>query len=297
MKAGVFFYTILMSKPKIIAIVGPTASGKSALGTYLAKKFNGEIISADSRQIYKGMGIISRATPGYMVGVADPRRPYSAGEFARDAKEAIKKIMIYHKIPIVVGGAGFYVDALLSAPLPAVAPNKKLRKKLAKKSLTQLFAMLKKLDTKSAKRVDPQNKVRLIRAIEIAKALGKVPNLVSKTSYNVLWLGLALSEQKLKRNIRIGLFARIKAGMIAEAKKLRTKLPRKRFLSFGFEFQLLADYLDGKIPRLNLGTKLIQEEIKYAKRQMRWFRRNKDIHWIKNKTEAVQLTRKFLGGR
>ena len=282
-----------MRKQKVIAIVGPTASGKSALGVYLAKKLNGEIISADSRQIYRGMKIISRAEPAHMVGIADPRREYSAGQFAKDAAKIHSNILQNVRMTIVVGGTGFYAEAFLTTPLPQVAPNKKLRAQLATKSPKQLLAILKKLDPKSAGRVDPQNSVRLVRAIEIATALGKVPPLRQETTYEVLWLGLP-TPKNYERVLRNGVEKRLELGMIAEAKKLRGTLPRKRFLELGFEFKFLADYLDKKLLKRELVEALVRGERNYAKRQSRWFRRNKDIRWINNKTAALRLARKFL---
>ncbi len=279
--------------PKVIAIVGPTASGKSSLSIWLAKKLNGEIISADSRQVYKGMRVISRAERGYMVGIVNPKKIYSVGEYQQDAKEICSSILQNTRIPIVVGGAGLYADAFLRGwQLPKVAPDKKLRATLAKKSPTQLFALLKKLDSASAERIERHNPVRLVRAIEIAKTLGTVPSLVREPPYNTLWLGL-----KKSKNIRAGVEARLKAGMIAEAKKLRAYISKKRFSELGFEFSLLADYIDKKITKKQLIDSVITGEEEYAKRQMRWFKRNKDIRWINSKQQALKLSKQFLSGR
>lgn len=282
-----------MAKHKIIAIVGPTASGKSSLGAYLAGKLRGEVISADSRQIYKGMRIISRAEPGHMVGVADPRRPYSAGTYAKDASRLCSSFLQKARTPIVVGGAGFYADALLRAPLPSVAPDKKLRALLAKKTPPQLLSQLKKLDPMSARRVDPKNKVRLIRAIEIAKALGAVPKREQETAYEVLWLGLPVPKN-YERVLKRGVEERLRAGMLPEAKRLRTQLPKKRFAELGFEFDLLADLLDKQLEKEGFIEAMVRLERRYATRQMRWFKRHKDIHWVSGKVEALRLAKRFL---
>ncbi len=277
-------------KPKVIAIVGPTASGKSALGNFLATKLSGEVIAADSRQVYKGMRVISRAERGHMVGVADPRKQYSAGAYQKAAERILRYIVVFKKkVPIVVGGTGFYADALLRVPLPQVAPNATLRTTLAKKTPMQLLAMLKKLDPKSAARVDPKNIVRLVRAIEIVKALGKIPAPIYSSPYTTLWLGLPNSK-----NLTAGVEARLKAGMVAEAKKLRRTLSKKRYKELGFEFDLLADYIDKKITKQQLVERIANSERKYAKRQSKWFKRYKDIHWVKNKTEALKLSKTFL---
>ena len=277
-----------MSKKKVIAIVGPTGSGKSSLGEYLAAKLGGEIIAADSRQVYKGMRVISRADTAHMVGVANPRKQFSAGDYKKQADKLIQKI----ELPIVVGGTGFYTDTLLGRMMmPEVAPNTKLRAALDKKTLKQLAAQLTKLDPASAKRVDLNNRPRIVRAIEIAEALGKVPTPTLSTEYKVLWLGLA--KQK---NLKSGVEARLRAGMVAEAKKLRTTLTKKRYAELGFEFALLANYLDKQISKKELVDALVRGEQQYAKRQWRWFKRNQDIHWITNKSKVLQLAKAFISG-
>lgn len=282
-------------KQKLIAIVGPTASGKSALGAYLAKKVGGKVVSADSRQVYRGMRVISRAEKGYMVGVANPRKTYSAGQYAKEASKIINT-MIYHSVlPVVVGGGGFYIDVLLGRmSLPESKRNSALRKKLSHKTSAQLMAMLKKLDGASAKRVDPHNKERVIRAIEIATQLGAVPSLIVNSPYTVLWLGVVPKPTRHLISIKKGVLARLEQGMIREAKKLRASLPKKRYAGLGFEFDLLAQYLDKKISKDELVARLVNGERKYAKRQMRWFKRNQDIHWVSSKAETLRLTKNFL---
>jgi tRNA dimethylallyltransferase len=282
-------------KQKVIAIVGPTASGKSSLGVFLAQKFAGEIVSADSRQIYKGMEVISRAptkkelkaVPHHLVSFANPAKKFSAGEYQKMAAKVCFDILQNDKIPVVVGGTGFYIDSLLRGlSLP----------ELAKKTPEQLIAILKKLDKKSARRVDPKNIVRLIRAIEIAKAIGTIPSLTHTPRFETLWLGLAPTEQTHASAIQKGVEERLRAGMIQEAKGLRARLSKKRYLELGFEFLLLAEYLDKKISKQELVDLLVRGEEKYAKRQMRWFKRNKDIRWVKNKSEALRLAKAFISG-
>jgi tRNA dimethylallyltransferase len=283
--------------------VGPTASGKSALGVFLAQKLGGEIISADSRQIYKGMEVTSRApnkrelraTPHHLVSFLNPAKKFSAGEYKKKATKVCSSILQNNKIPIVVGGTGFYTDTLLRGlTLPEVAPNKKLRVALLKKTPAQLLKMLQKLDPKSVGRVDPKNIVRLIRAIEIAKAIGPIPLLTHETPYQTLWLGLMPDPKKHQVQIKKGVESRLKAGMVPEANKLRTALTKKRYLELGFEFSLLADYLDKKISKKELAELLIRGEERYAKRQMRWFKRNKDMVWVATKSEALRLAKEFL---
>ncbi|MGH7141494.1 MAG: tRNA (adenosine(37)-N6)-dimethylallyltransferase MiaA [Minisyncoccia bacterium] len=313
---------------KVIAIVGPTSSGKSALGVALAKAIGclpegrrGEIISADSRQVYRGLDIgtgkVSKremqGVPHHMLSIVSPKKRFSAGEFAKRAEKKI--FMIYHKnnIPIVVGGTGFYVDALLGPQLPDVSPNPALRKALAKKSAPELFAMLKKLDPARAATIDPHNPPRLARAIEIARALGHVPPLPTKSSSDyssilpagqsgrqntkiqTLWLGIAVPQKILERKIHDRLLVRLKRGMIAEAKKLHVGgLSYKRMEELGLEYRFLACYLQGKISKQEMIGQLDRAIRNYAKRQMRYLGRNKNIIWIKNEREAITKVKNFL---
>ena len=310
-------------KNKIIVIVGPTASGKSALGVYLAQKLNGEIISADSRQVYRGLDIGTgkvhkremRGIPHHLLDVANPKKQFSVSDFKKLAEQ--KLIMIYHnkKIPVVVGGTGLYVDALLGrVAFPNVPPNKKLRAQLERHTTEKLFARVQKLDPARAKTIEPKHKRRLIRALEIATYKHHSPvsrSEASEVGYDVLWLGLNPGEQKLKKNIRTRLKARVRAGMVAEAQNLHAKgLSYKRMEELGLEYRFLARYLRKQprrkvgVPTKASGNKLTKAELleqlerainKYAKRQMRWFKRNKDIVWIKTSTDALRLSRRFVG--
>ena len=239
---------------KIIVILGPTASGKSALAVKLAKKINGEIISADSRQVYKGLNIGSgKITKKEMSGVhhhcldiVSPKKVFTVADFKKCAEKAIEKIFAKNKTPIIIGGTGLYIQALVdNIVLPEVKPDWKLRKKLEKKTTEEMFRALEKLDPDRAKNIDAKNPRRLIRAIEIAKALGKVPNLETKRqSWETIQIGIKLSDKKLKENINKRLIYRLKKGMIAEAKKLHAQgLSWKRMDELGLEYKYLAKFL------------------------------------------------------
>lgn len=290
--------------PKIIVVLGPTASGKSDLAVQLAKKFNGEVISADSRQVYKGMNLGSgkitkkemRGIPHYLLDVVSPKKIYSVAEYQKTAHKIIGEILGEHKLPIVAGGTGFYIQSIVdNISLPEVPPNQKLRKELEKKSVAELFKLLKKLDSKRAKTIDAQNPHRLIRAIEIAKYLGQVPALKKEQKYDSLQIGIQVDFTELEKKIALRLTKRLKQGMVAEVKNLHTSgISWKRLEGFGLEYAFIARFLQNKISKQEMLDSIKTESLKYAKRQMTWFKKDKRIVWIKNKEEAVQLAKNFL---
>ncbi|MFA6416540.1 MAG: tRNA (adenosine(37)-N6)-dimethylallyltransferase MiaA [Candidatus Paceibacterota bacterium] len=291
------------NQPKIIAILGPTASGKSDLAVWLAKKLDGEVVSADSRQVYRGMDIGTgkvtkkemAGVPHHLLDVADPKKVFSVDQYQKLAAKAIADILKREKMPIICGGTGFYIDALIDGQvLPAVAPDKKLRATLAKKSVTELFTILKKLDPKRAKTIDPKNPVRLIRAIEIATALGSVPSIKKESKYEVLKIGLNPEPAVLQQRIHLRLIKRLKQGMLAEVKKLHDQgVSWKRLEAFGLEYRYLALFLQGNPPAGGTKPEMLEQLEKeinhYAKRQMTWFKRDKKIKWAKDLEEAKKI--------
>ena len=300
-------------KPKIIIILGQTATGKSDLAVRLAKKINGlnrskrsvgrtsqnevlgEIISADSRQVYKGLDIGTgkitkkemRGVLHHLLDVVNPKKRFNAALYKKLAGGKIKEIVVRGKVPIIVGGTGFYIDTLVNGTiLPEVPPNKILRKKLESENIIELFKILQKLDPQRARGIDRNNKVRLVRAIEIARALGKVPTgKVQPCQYNILKIGVKVAPEKLKENIKKRLLKRINpsvgGGMIKEAQKLHEQgLSWKRMNELGLEYKYLALYLQKKIPKNQMITELNTAINQYAKRQWTWFKRDKSISWF-----------------
>lgn len=294
----------MLNKPLVIVIVGPTASGKSDLAIKLARKFNGEIISADSRQVYRGLDIgTGKVTkkemagiPHHLLDVASPKKQFTVVEFKRLAEQKIKEIIGRNKLTIIVGGTGFWIDALVfNFSLPNVPPDKKLRRKLYLKGATELFKILKKLDPERAKKIDRHNPRRLIRAIEIAMSQDASQPLRKKPLYKPLWIGALIPKNKLYKRIRLRLDKRLRSGMINEAKNLRRSgLGWKRFYELGLEYRFLADLLKKKISKKEFVAGLNTAIRQYAKRQMTWFKRNKKIHWVKSGKEAKKLTADFL---
>ncbi len=278
-------------KQKVIVILGPTATGKTALAVELARTFGGEVVSADSRQIYRGLDLGTgkvtkremRGVPHYLLDVASPKRQFSAAQFAEQARASIADIAARGKVPIVCGGTGFYIDTLLGLSIPDVPPDPKLRKKLAAKSVAALLTELKRLDPERAQTIDQNNPVRLVRAIEIAKALGKVPPRSSgDETYDTLKIGLDMPDETLKERIAKRLDERQKKGMLREAERLHTGgLSWKRMRELGLEYRTMADYLTGTHADLAAFKERLTFDIwHYAKRQRRWFKRDTNIHWL-----------------
>lgn len=282
---------MIVKKPKVIVILGQTATGKSDLAVRIAlrlrsgqaQKNGGEIVSADSRQVYKGLDIGTgkitqkemKGVPHHLLDVANPRYKFTVSEYQKKAIYAIAEIIKKGKTPIICGGTGLYIDAITKGIVfPEVPPNNKLRTILEKKSEIELFKILQKLDPERAKNIDAKNKVRLVRAIEIAKALGKVP-LITQGSpvYKFIKIGLYLPDDLLKKKIE----KRVKqmfdkkngGGLLNEIKKLeKLGISNKRLKELGFEYYE-PTY-----------EKVVTETIKYAKRQMTWFKRDKEIKWL-----------------
>ncbi len=293
------------SKPKVLVIFGPTASGKSDLAVYLAKEFSGEIISADSRQVYKGLDIGSgkitkeeqQGVRHYCLDIASPKRQFSVAQFKEKAKKAIKKIIKNKKLPIVCGGTNFWIKALIEdISLPKTKPNKKLRLKLNKKSAKELYFILKKIDKKRAKTIEKENKRRLIRAIEIASQEGFVPKIKANFPYDTLKIGIEINKENLRKKIFKRLNSRIKKGLIKEVEQLRLSgLSWKKLENFGLEYKWVSLYLQKKITYKEVKEKLNTEIWHFARKQISWLNnKEKNIFWIKNKKEAKIFIKKWL---
>lgn len=281
-------------KPKVLVILGPTATGKSDLAVKIALKHRGEVISADSRQVYKGLDIgTGKITKEEMHGihhflldVMSPQKTFSVADYKKLAEEKIKTILKRSKLPIIVGGTGFYIQSIVDdLILPEVPADEDLRKELSTKSLEELVSILEELDPERAKAIDIKNKVRLIRAIEISKTLGKVPKVKkAESQYDFLQIGLSLSPEEIRAKIKKRLVSRVKKGMIEEAERLHKKgLSFERMRELGLEYRYLADLLEKRISKKEFMEKLETAIYQYSKRQMTWFKRDKNIKWFNPK--------------
>lgn len=294
---------------KTLVIVGPTASGKSDLAITLAERHNGEIISADSRQVYRGMDIGTgkvtkveqRLAKHWLLDIASPKRNYNVTHFVRDARRSLEDIKERGKTPIICGGTGFWVQALIEEDsFPAVKPDMDLRKKLGKLTAEKLFSLLKKQDPRRAADIDAKNKVRLIRALEIVASLGKVPPRKKSKVHQDNYIIIALNPDKdiLQKNIVTRLEKRLKKGMIAEVKRLRAEgLSWKKLESFGLEYKYCSLFLQKKITKEEMKERLNFEIRHYAKRQITWLKRfekmGAHIHWVTSPKQAIPLINKF----
>ncbi len=315
------------NKNKLIIILGPTASGKTNLAIKLAKKFNGEIISADSRQIYQEMDIgtakieIKRGTvpkiqslkqglylrdspstaagiPHYLINIIKPNQEFTLAQFKKQAIKIIKDIQKRNKLPFLVGGTGLYIQAIVdNLQIPEVKPDKKLRAQLEKKTNQDLYNQLKKLDSQALKIIELNNKRRLIRALEVC-LITKKPFSQQKQKgpqlFDVIQIGLKLDKKVLENKIDQRVEQMIKAGLVNEVKKLIKKYGPKPYSMSGIGYQEIIPYLQGKIT-LEQAKELIKTHTRqYARRQMTWFRKDQRINWVDNYKEAEKLTTRFL---
>jgi len=282
----------------LIAIVGPTASGKTSLAVELALTLGGEVISADSRQVYRGLNIGTEkaskkemcGVPHHCIDIASPKRAYSVEQWRRVAEKAIRTIVRHGNVPIVAGGTGFYVDALVDGTrFPKVKPHATLRRSLARKSTRELLAQLRQLDPTRARTIEQRNPRRLIRAIEIATAIGKVPMIEHQNpQYDVHWIGLHPDKEVLRARIRAQLEASLHRGLLAETRALLVSLgpTSKRIDALGLEYRIAASYIRGDITKETMHELMVRELTRYARKQMVWFKRNDAIHWYKNAKDA-----------
>ena len=277
-------------KPKVIAIVGPTASGKTAMSIELAKKINGEIVSADSRLVYKGFDIASakptleerEGIPHYLIDIVEPEFDYSVGNYHDDARKAIYEIISKGKTPIVVGGTGLYFRILLeNYNLPRVEANYELRAELDKKEKEELLEELKQLDKITYKRLFDSNKRRIVRALEVIKLLNKPISemeIEKEPEFDVEWkIPKMESREWLYNRINKRVDIMVEQGLIDETKFLLKKHGRIKNFVCTIGYQEILTYLDGEATLDEALDKLKQHSRNYAKRQLTWFRKNPEL--------------------
>ncbi len=284
-------------KQKLIVIVGPTGSGKTSLSLLLAKQFNGEVISADSRQVYKKLDVgTEKITPEEMLGiphhlidVCDIDTIYTAFDFKRDTENAISLITKNGHTPIIAGGTFFYIDTLLgtmsSAPVP---PNRALREELEKKTTEELFAQLQKQDPTRASNIDSQNRRRLIRALEIVAEITTVPQTMTEANcpYDVLKIGISVDKEVLRARLRARAQGALERGLIEETQSLLSSgITKERLGEIGHEYRIVMEYLNGDFEKNSMLQKFEEKNWQYAKRQLMWLKRDQTIQWFAREEE------------
>lgn len=294
---------------KLITILGPTASGKTDMAVKLALKFKGEVVSADSRQIYKKLSI-GTAKPildennklegikHYLIDMIDPDKPFNAALYKKEAQKCIEKIYENKNIPFLVGGTGLYIKAVVdNMSFPNVKPNEKLRKKLENKDWEELLQIYKKLDLKGSEKIEQKNKRRLIRAIEVCTETKKPyweQRKKGDSLYDVLQIGIKLNYDSLQKNIEKRTKKMFEAGLEKEVKHLYEK--------YGFEispmqtigYREFEDYFKGKIPIEEVCDLISLNTLRFAKRQMTWFKADRRIHWVERYDEAEKIISEFI---
>ena len=274
-------------KQKVIAVVGPTASGKTKMAIELAKEINGEIISADSRLVYKGFDIAAAkpteeeraGIPHYMIDIVEPEFDYSVGNYYDEAKKMIYDIASRGKIPIVAGGTGLYLRVLLEHyNLPRVEADYALREELDKKDKEELLQELEALDGKTYERLKDANKRRIVRALEVINLLKKPISemeIEKEPEFEVDWRMPELnSRQELYDRINRRVDEMLEMGLVDETKYLLKKHGRIKNFVYTIGYQEILAYLDGKCTLEEAADKLKQHTRNYAKRQLTWFRKN-----------------------
>lgn len=287
-----------MQKDKVIVIGGPTASGKTALSIELAKRINGEIVSADSMQIYKEMNI-GTAKPDenerenithYMIDFINPNERYSVADYKRDAKKAIKEILKKGKTPIVIGGTGLYIDSLIyEIEYPEIEIDLSYRKKLEniveKEGLAVLYEKAKKIDPKAMEKISEKDQKRILRVLEIYHQTGKTKTELDLESrkepeydYKVFAIDMERSILYERINKRVDLM--IEKGLIKEVENIYKKYKEFPTAMQALGYKEVVEYLEGKTNKEEMIDKIKMESRRYAKRQLTWFRKNKQTIWI-----------------
>lgn len=296
--------------PKLVVVAGPTASGKSALGIALAQAFSGEIVSADSRQIYRGLDIGSaKVTPAeralvphHLLDVADPREVYTVARFQQEAIRAIDDILARGRQPFLVGGSPHYIQAVVDhLDIPPIPPQPELRAQLEARPLEELLVELERLDPASAAAVDHRNPRRVIRALEVCLATGRPfseQRGVAAPLYNCLQLAIDWPRAELYARIDRRVDERMEQGMVEEVRRLLSEgISHERLEAFGLEYRFISRLLRGEFASESEMVQRLKFAIHdFTRRQLTWLRKDQRITWIDGHRleTAHQVVRRFL---
>jgi tRNA dimethylallyltransferase len=300
----------MAAKPPLVSIVGPTASGKSEVSIELAAEFHGEIVSADSRQVYRGMDVGTNKptgdeqaqVPHHLLDMAEPSETFTLAQFQQAAFTAIEHIQDRGRLPFLVGGTGLYIQAVTdNLQIPPVAPQPKLRAELDGLSLTQLQDRLKAADPVGYESIDTKNPRRLIRAIEVSETAGVPFSSLKKSAeplFDLLMIGIARPPEALRDRILRQTSWRLQHGLVEEVESLHHRgVSWEQFESFGLEYRRVAEHLQGKLTYEEMVEQSRRDLIAFAKRQLTWFRKDKRIRWIETEDDAEGIVSDWLIGR
>ncbi len=294
-------------KPKVIVIVGPTASGKSTCAIELARQINGEIVSADSMQIYKEMDIgTAKVTKEemsgikhYMINVARPDEIFNVVMYKEMAEKAIEEILSKGKVPIVVGGTGLYINTLVNGiEFSQTAEDEKCRKELEKRvekeGKEKLYEELESIDPDAAKIIDKNNVRRVIRALEIYKVTGKTKTeldreSIKETKFDFLLYGIQIDRQELYDRINKRIDIMLEQGLVEEVKELSSKYTLSKTALQGLGYKEVLEFINGSCTYTEMVEKLKMETRRYAKRQLTWFKRDKRIEWTNRENMVSKI--------
>lgn len=267
----------------ILLIAGPTASGKSSRAVAEALRRNGEVLSVDSRQVYRGLDIGTekvtsaemQGVPHHLIDIRSPNEPYSAGDFVQDASRLIREIRLRGKLPILAGGTHFYFDALLSGLPHGIDANPALRAELENYTTQELFEKVRGADSRRAGELDPQNRRRLIRALEIIDSLGTVPLRGSgfDLPYDCEWIVIDPPREELRNRIDARLESAFSRGLIDEVMRVRSEVGDARLNELGLEYKIIGEYLRAERAKDSLVPTLSAKLWQYARRQKAWLRK------------------------
>lgn len=301
-----------MTKPKVVVICGPTASGKTSLSIELAKKINGEIVSCDSMQIYKEMNI-GTAKPTleemqgikhYMIDIVSPNERYSVADYKKQAKQAIREILEKGKVPIVVGGTGLYVDSLIyEIEYQDIEFDKEYREKLEERvkqeGLEELYKEAEKIDPEAIQKISKNDQKRILRILEIYNATGKnktqqeIESRKNEVEFDYKVYAISWDREKLYDRINQRVDIMINQGLIEEVKEICSKYNEFPTAMQGLGYKEVVEYLEKKCTKEEMIEKIKMETRRYAKRQLTWFRKNKQTIWLDGQ-EKIQNNIKII---
>ncbi|MEI6039822.1 MAG: tRNA (adenosine(37)-N6)-dimethylallyltransferase MiaA [Candidatus Berkelbacteria bacterium] len=286
---------------KVVAIVGPTGSGKTKWAKHLASLFDGKLISVDSRQIYKGMDIGTakdKSFPQDLIDVVEPAQNFSLSDYQKLATELVLKYLNLNNLPILVGGTGLYLESVVYGyEIPELKQESlKIREELEQLTDAALFSKLQELDPDSAEKIDPHNKRRVIRALEYTLLNEKPFSAQQKKKnpkFKTLIIGIDVPRETLYAKVDARVEKMIKDGLVEEVRNLIKKYPADLPALNTIGYKEIIDYLHGRTDLISAKEKIKTNTHAYIRKQDTWFRRNQDVKWVKTVEEAEKLIKKF----